>query len=252
LRSWNQSNAQSRRASGRGTFLSRRDCLGAFRDAVGTTNRPRRQPRGRRRPCLGPPAASRETFGEKSTHGVVDAPSDPSGSPPRRGLPEHLGDQSDSPPFIELGSPGRQGHDGQASDAEVGPLLAVALESRPRGVPVPAVELDAEVEVPPEEVDLLPVDVLVCLETLDPALAEKTKKPALTAGAGALRASLDVEDLTQKSSAGAGPCCDRSEEKPRIQWSTPQTFVAPPLCAATIRALRPSASAPNPRVPPLG
>lgn len=91
----------------------------------------------------------------------------------------------------------RERHDVHAVGAEVRQLHPVTLERDPARVTVPAVQLHGESNIPPEHVNLVPVDARVRLEPVDPAAPQRQDEAPLRARAGALRSAGQGQDLAQ-------------------------------------------------------
>ena len=127
----------------------------------------------------------------------------------RRG--QRCGESRDYPVGVALHLPPGHRHHPQAAGLKARDLQPVALERDSPGVPVPAIDFDDQVEVAPEEVDLVAEDPGFRLISLEPALAQQSQEPALCGGAGAPGTSREVEPasghprLDAPGSARSGP-----------------------------------------------
>jgi hypothetical protein len=65
-------------------------------------------------------------------------------------------------------------------------------------VPIPSVQLDTEVELAPQTIDLLVVNLRVELEPGEAIFTQEPQEPTLTSTPRPLRAALDVEDFAKE------------------------------------------------------
>ena len=93
---------------------------------------------------------------------------------------------------------GRDRHHVQALSLQGGDLQPIPLEGEPARVGVVAVDLDGEVELPPQDVHLEAVDSPVQLVAGEACLAKQAKHSPLGRRAGATRAAGKVEDGAQR------------------------------------------------------